>query len=330
MTGNLIESRDVVFVERSCNSCGSSGSTNIAHEQPAGNVEPRSLANVKNEMVIADGESEIEEVLPVEQTGSDEVALVEENEIPQTETAETLRRYPLRERNVTQFFGDVRCFEAVAFYGGLPVTSEPASVKDALRDNNWKAAMEKEIRSFNENDVWVLVKAPANANVVKHKWVFKTKTDSDGNVKCHRARLVAKGFTQRYGIDYYETFSPVISYSTLRLLFALTVQMNLETVHLDIETAFLYGELSEEIFLEQPEGFKISGQENKVYRLKRAIYGLKQSARTWNLKVSSVLRSLGYKECQNENCLFVYKRENVVVMVAIFMIFLCSTTMKRQ
>lgn len=153
---------------------------------------------------------------------------------------------------------------------------EPITVQEALSCDEsieWKDAMRRELDSFHENNVWTLVDKPKGVNAVKCKWVFKIKRGIDEILR-YRARLIAKSFTQKYGIDFTETFAPVVRHSSIRLLLALAVQMNLMVDHLDVQTAFLYGDLKERIYLSQLEGFVSAGNENKVYLLKKAIYGL--------------------------------------------------------
>jgi hypothetical protein len=126
--------------------------------------------------------------------------------------------------------------------------------------------------------------------VVKCKWVYVIKPD--GRYKAHR---IAKGFTQIEGIDFQETFSPVARYEAICFLLAHTALKDWELKAMDIKTAFLYGELNEEIYMEQPEGFAKREQENQVCRLKKAIYGLKQASRTWNKKLHITLLEQGFK-----------------------------------
>jgi hypothetical protein len=147
------------------------------------------------------------------------------------------------------------------------------------------------------------VNRPVDRKIVRCKSVFKVKRDEKGNVACYKARLVAKGFTQQYGINYCETFSPIIRHSSIRFLFSLAAQLDLEMDHLDV-TAFLQGDLHEEIYLSQPEGVVVEGEEDKVCLLKKAIYGLKQSAQNWNRKAHKVLLELGYKQSHHETCLY--------------------------
>lgn len=153
---------------------------------------------------------------------------------------------------------------------------------------------------------------------MQNKWVFKIKRNQNGEIVTYKARLVAKGFTQKYGLDYTETFSPVIRLSNLRLLFAMTVELNLETDHLDVETAFLNGEIDEQIYMAQPEGFEEPGSENKVCLLNKAIYGLKQSSRLWYEKAHRILLNMNYKQSKVEPCKFYKNTRCSIVVIALY------------
>jgi hypothetical protein len=135
--------------------------------------------------------------------------------------------------------------------------------------------MNDELDSMHKNDVWELVELPKGAKPIGCKWVFKTKLDPNGNVERHKARLVAKGYTQKEGIDYQETFSPVSRKDSLRIVMALVAHFNLELHQMDVKTAFLNGDLDEQVFMKQPEGFAPEGQEHLVCKLNKSIYGLK-------------------------------------------------------
>ena len=173
----------------------------------------------------------------------------------------------------------------------------------------WLQAIAEELQSFKDNQVWEVVDAPDNVSVVQCKWVLKRKLDCDNKVR-YRARLVAKGFSQKAGIDYQETFSPVIRHSTLRLLFALSVQLGMDITHLDVTTAFLNGHLKENIFMYLPEGFPVKDSQSKVLKLKKAVYGLKQSSLAWYKKVDETLYSLGFIKSKLEPCVFMKTHDN--------------------
>lgn len=153
------------------------------------------------------------------------------------------------------------------------------------------------------------------------KWVLRKKYDSDNNVGC-RARLVAKGFTQKHGVDYAEAFSPVVRHTTFRLLFALSVQLGLDVTHLDVKTAFLNGGLEETIFMQKPDCYGSSNTTSKVLKLKNAIYGPKQVSRAWNKKVDSCLIDIGHKLSKLEPCMYIKNCKTIVtVYVDDFFVF---------
>ena len=140
------------------------------------------------------------------------------------------------------------------------LTETPTDFRDATASQEsakWKVAMETEMESLKQNDVWDLVKLPPGRKTVGSKWVFKKKTGADGSVQRYKARLVAQGYTQKYGTDYDETFCPVVRQESLHLLIALSVQYDLKLHQVDVATAFLNGTLEEEVFMRQPEGFEV-------------------------------------------------------------------------
>lgn len=198
--------------------------------------------------------------------------------------------------------------------------TDPLDVEDMMsrpdRDM-WISAMEEELKSFKENKAWEIVEIPESGTIVKSKWVFRRKSDSEGKIK-YRARLVAKGFMQKAGIDYGEIFSPVVRFSTIRLLFALAAKYNLDIYHLDVTTAFLNGELDRDVFMEIPQGLQISNCQRKVLKLKKAIYGLKQGSRSWNDKIDSFLLQLGYKKSMYEPCVYLKTERNQKTVVCLY------------
>ncbi|UYV75442.1 hypothetical protein LAZ67_13000282, partial [Cordylochernes scorpioides] len=197
---------------------------------------------------------------------------------------------------------------------------DPKDAEEALsgRDSYfWKKAMEEEFDSLIENKTWELVDPPKNRNIIGTKWVFKTKYNSDGSVERHKARLVAKGYSQQYGIDYEETFAPVVRQSTIRMFLALAVEYNLILHQMDVQSAYLNGEIKEEIFMTQPENFVSRKYPEKVCRLKKAIYGLKQAGIVWHEKLDTELKNLGLKQLQSDNCVYI-KHDEGILLVAIY------------
>ncbi|GKB84553.1 retrovirus-related pol polyprotein from transposon TNT 1-94 [Tanacetum coccineum] len=174
---------------------------------------------------------------------------------------------------------------------------EPANYKSALLDpesDKWLDAMNVEMQSMKDNEVWDLVDLPPNGKIVGSKWLFKKKTDMDGVVHTFNARLVAKGFTQTYGVDYEETFSPVTDIRAIRILIAIVAFYDYEIWQMDVKTAFLNGHLSKEVNIVQPEGFVNLKFPNRVCKLKRSIYGLKQASRQCNKRFDDEIKKFGF------------------------------------
>ncbi|GKF34092.1 ribonuclease H-like domain, reverse transcriptase, RNA-dependent DNA polymerase [Tanacetum coccineum] len=155
---------------------------------------------------------------------------------------------------------------------------EPKNYKEALSDQKWIEAMKVELDSINRNNTWELTTLPKGHKAIGLKWAFKTKKDANGNIIKHKARLVAKGYVQEHGIDFEEVFAPVARMKTIRLLLAIAANNKWEAHHLDVKSAFLHGELKE-VYVTQPEGFIKRENNRKVYRLIKALYGLRQAPR---------------------------------------------------
>lgn len=188
--------------------------------------------------------------------------------------------------------------------------SEPTTYTQAVGGNeykHWKHAMDAEMQSLHENVTWKLVPLPPGRKACGSKWVFKYKVDKDGNIDRYKARLCAKGFTQQAGIDYNETFAPVLRYQTLRILLVISALRDYEIDQLDVTTAFLNATLKEEVYMEQPQGYEQYRKDGVrlVCLLLKAIYGTKQAPLEWNAHLNEVLISLGYKRCLMDTCLYV-------------------------
>ena len=141
----------------------------------------------------------------------------------------------------------------------------------------WKEAINDEVASILQNHTWELVDLPPGSKPLGYKWIFKKKMKADGSIDKYKARLVIKGYKQKEGLDYFDTYSPVTRISSILMLIAIAAIHNLEIHQMDVKIAFLNGDLDEEIYMEQPEGFIVPGQEKKVYRLVKSLYGLKQA-----------------------------------------------------
>ncbi len=188
---------------------------------------------------------------------------------------------------------------------------EPVTVDDALASPEsiqWQEAIANELQSMEQHGVWELVPRPRGANIVGCRWVFKVKTNADGSVERYKARLVAQGFRQKEGVDYQEVFAPTIGHESIRCILSLAASFDMEIHHMDIKTAFLHGELEETVYMKQPPGFARAGLQDYVCRLKRSIYGLKQSPRQWNRVIDGYLKEHGFRPSICEPCVYIRHR----------------------
>lgn len=177
--------------------------------------------------------------------------------------------------------------------------------------------MKKEIRALEQNGTWTLEELPKGKRAIDSKWIYKIKYQLNGEIERYKVRLVAKGFTQMEGIDFHDTFAPVAKLVTVRTLLAVAVKKNWIINQLDVNNAFLHGELHEEVYMKIPQGFE-KGKENKVCRLRKSLYGLKQASRNWYQKFTSSLRMIGFRQSQADHSLFIFKTENSFVAALIY------------
>ncbi|WVZ17444.1 hypothetical protein V8G54_010426 [Vigna mungo] len=183
--------------------------------------------------------------------------------------------------------------------------SEPVNINEALSQSHWKKAMEEELRSIERNETWKMVDLPPNKRCIGVKWVFKTKLNPDGTVSKHKARLVAKGFLQREGIDFQEVYAPIARLETIRVVIAIACAKKWTLSALDVKSAFLHGHLEEEVYVKQPPGFSSEENKHKVYKLNKALYGLRQAPRAWNKRINDFLISQGFERSRVEHSLYV-------------------------
>ncbi|GJR38875.1 retrotransposon protein, putative, ty1-copia subclass [Tanacetum coccineum] len=210
---------------------------------------------------------------------------------------------PVRRSARTHRAPDRLCLNVEVEEHSLGDLNEPTNYKAAILDpksDKWLDAMNAEMQSMKDNQVWCLVDLPPNCKTVGSKWIFKKKTDMDDNVHTYKARLVAKGFTQTYGVDYEETFSPDIR--AIRILIAIFYDYKIWKK--DVKTAFLNGYLDEDIYMVQPEGFVDPNHPRKVCKLQRSIYGLKQASRSWNKRFDEEIKRFGFAQNLDEPCVY--------------------------
>lgn len=181
---------------------------------------------------------------------------------------------------------------------------DPVSFQEAVKQLKWHQAMDEEIKVIEKNNTWELTDLPKGQKSIGVKWVYKTKLNADGEVDKYKARLVVKGYKQEYGIDYKEVFAPVVRLDTIRLVISVAAQNSWPIYQLDVKSAFLHGELQEDVYVEQPLGYVKQGHEEKVYKLKKALYGLKQAPRAWYSRIESYFKREGFEKCPYEHTLF--------------------------
>ncbi|GKD72927.1 retrotransposon protein, putative, ty1-copia subclass [Tanacetum coccineum] len=197
--------------------------------------------------------------------------------------------------------------------------NEPANYKVAMLDSEydkWLDAMNAEMQSMKDSQVWCLVNLPPNGKTIGSKWLFKKKTNMDGIVHTYKARLVAKGFTQTYRVDYEQTFSPVADNRAIRNLIAIAAFYDYEIWQMDVKIAFLNGYLDEDIYMVQPEGFVDPKYPRKVCKLQRSIYDLKQASRSWNKRFDEEIKKFGFAQNLDEPCVYQKaSRSNVTFLI---------------
>ncbi|KAJ0927704.1 putative RNA-directed DNA polymerase [Helianthus annuus] len=208
--------------------------------------------------------------------------------------------------------------EAKAFISTLYNEQIPNSVEQALESKNWKDAMEVEMKALMKNNTWERSTLPLGKKPVGCRWVFTIKYKPDGTIERYKARLVAKGYSQTYGIDYSETFSPVAKIDTIRVLFSIAANEGWPLHQFDVKNAFLHGELKEEVYMEAPPGFTEQFKPGEVCRLRRSIYGLKQSPRAWFGRFTLAMKKYGFQQSNSDHTLFLKRRGKFVTCLIIY------------
>ena len=248
------------------------------------------------------------------------------NTEPEDRVEDPTPRRSTRQRNRPDYFG--------VYVNLVEIGNEPTTVSEALAGGDkekWKNAINCEYKCLISNEVWELVDPPKDCNIVKSKWVFRHKIGEDGSIERHKARLVAQGYSQKQGQDYEETFSPVVRFESIRTVVALAAQKGLQIHQMDVETAFLNGELAEVIYMKQPEGFVQKDKETQVCKLKKSLYGLKQSPRCWNYTLDTQLKSMGFTQTKSDPCIYVSTgEESFIIAVYVDDILLATRADKRM
>ncbi|GBP75030.1 Retrovirus-related Pol polyprotein from transposon TNT 1-94 [Eumeta japonica] len=315
-TRNISTSRDVIIIEKESkpehfievqdqdiDSVGECKNPDDTEQQETDSITNNSESSVDSFQDVND-----ETYVPTDYKDSDSILKDDGNRSPQC-LNKRIRKVPDR-------YG----FSNLCVDNETYVDAAGLSLHDALNGperTQWESAMSEELQCFKDNDAWELSDPPKDGTVVQCKWVLRKKYDSENKVR-FRARLVAKGYSQIEGVDFTETFSPVVRHTTLRLLFALSVQLGLSTTHLDVTTAFLNGTFNKTIYMKIPKGFSEKTQNGQVLKLKKAIYGLKQSSRAWYKKVDECLLNMGYVKSKIEPCMFTKMSQGQKTIVTLF------------
>jgi hypothetical protein len=193
----------------------------------------------------------------------------------------------------------------------LSITDDdPRTVREAVNSEDsklWKKAMVEQMDALDKNEAWDIVELPAGRKSVGSKWLFKKKFNAQGKVEKYKARLVAKGYSQVEGIDFGEIFSPVAKLTSIIFLLSIAASFDLEVEQMDVKTTFLHGDLEEEIYMKQPEGFVVKGKKELVCKLKKSLYGLKQSPRMWYQKFDTYILGLGFVRSKDDH--YVYSKQ---------------------
>ncbi|KAK1649198.1 hypothetical protein QYE76_067003 [Lolium multiflorum] len=253
-----------------------------------------------DEPSLIDQSSAVPEEVPVQPTPIGEEANDDDHETSNEEATEPRRS--TRERTTPDWYDP--CLNVMIVDNN---DEDPATYEEAMMSpdsNKWQDAMKSEMGSMYDNKVWTLVDLPDSRKAVENKWIFKRKTDADGNITVYKARLVAKGFRQIQGVDYDETFSPVAKLKSVRILLAIAAFFDYEIWQMDVKTAFLNGDIEEELYMVQPKGFVDPKNADKVCKLQRSIYGLKQASRSWNLRFDRVIKDFGFIRTHGEACIY--------------------------
>ncbi|CAL9022379.1 unnamed protein product [Prunus brigantina] len=266
--------------------------------------------------------TETESVVPSAADQDSEVTQHEDQSNIEAAAPTALRRYPTRDRRPPTRLQDYVTYTArhpitnfiayhkvspshAVFLSAISSNHEPQSFQEANLQEVWRIAMKEELQALDDNHTWSIVKLPKGRKIVGSRWIYKIKFNSDGSIERHKARLVARGFTQTFGVDYKETFAPVAKMTTVRVLLSVAVNNGWPLYQMDVKNAFLHGDLEEEVYMKLPPGHPQGCDSNLVCKLHKSIYGLKQSPRSWYAKLSSVLEAIGFQRSNADSSLFV-------------------------
>jgi hypothetical protein len=296
-TKKIVYSRDVVFREVK---------DVTKHEFSPTQDEPEKI-----ELELDDAKSESSEEEEAEEAEEAEAEEEEEPHTPELRRSVRDRRQPER-------------YSPPDFHSNFALSiidDDPRTVREAVNSEDsklWKKAMVEEMDALDKNEAWDIVELPTGRKSVGSKWLFKKKFNAEGKVEKYKARLVAKGYSQVEGIDFGEIFSPVAKLTSIRFLLSIAAAFDLEVEQMDVKTTFLHGDLEEEIYMKQPEGFVVKGKNELVFKLKKSLYGLKQSPRMWYQKFDTYILELGFVRSRADHCVYSKQVGNHFIYVVLY------------
>ncbi|KAE8695714.1 hypothetical protein F3Y22_tig00110694pilonHSYRG00408 [Hibiscus syriacus] len=257
-------------------------------------------------------ESETKEFVEFEEISGNDVQITPEavHEEPVTPELRRSSRIP----KPTQRYSPSLYYLLLTENGEPECYDEAMQIEDSVK---WESSMKDEMNLLMSNQTWELAELPPGKKALHNKWIYMIKEEHDGS-KRYKARLVVKGFQQKEGIDYNEIFSPVVKLYTIRLVLKIVAAENLHLEQLDVKTAFLHGDLEEEIYMRQPEGFIEADKKNLVCRLKKSLYGLKQAPRQWYQKFDSFMSSSVFTRCQADHCCYIKRFDNSFIILLLY------------
>lgn len=235
---------------------------------------------------------------------------------PNTECIKPAVRDPIVTRSHHNIFKPKKTF--VATKHELQENLEPSTITQALKISHWRDACSAEFNALMNNGTWTLVPRDTHTNLVSCKWLFRIKRNSDGSVARYKARLVAKGFTQTPGLDFKETFAPVVKPQTIKVVLTIALEQGWSLHQMDVNNAFLQGKLYENVYMQQPSGFIHSEFPNHVCKLQKSIYGLRQAPRAWHESLKNFVISVGFSTSLSDPSLFTYNKDGVRAFLLIY------------
>ena len=298
-TKKVIFSRDVTFDESTMLR------KVISEKMEQKDGTPKQVEFDESRIVPANKETDDDSPMVEEESDEEEV---QTQEPPQQHESIALRK---EKRTIRQ---PARYADMVSSASPIAIDDVPTTFNEAVQSSEqkkWRIAMDEEMQSLQKNQTWKLASLPKGKKAIGCKWVYAMKDGfPDKNNVRYKARLVAKGYAQTEGVDYNEVFFPVVKHSSIRILLALVAQLDLELVQMDVKTAFLHGDLEEEIYMNQPDGFKVAGKEKMVCKLEKSLYGLKQSPRQWYKRFDKFMIGQKYTRSKYDHCVYLRKLQD--------------------